>query len=244
MGRRAVTAIRGYASLLFGLGLLGLVCLGWAPLATLLRVLLPEPWGRPLGRRMIMAGCRGYLACLSRIGACRFDLAALDSLRAQGPLIIAANHPSLLDAIMVLSRLPDVACIFKAPLMHNILFGPAARLARYIANDAPLGMIEQAVEELRRGSHLLIFPEGTRTRQPPINPCKGSLGLIARRAAAPVQTLLIETDSAFLGKTWPLLRRPTLPVVYRLRLGKRFDPPGDLPLFTAELERYFVSELG
>jgi hypothetical protein len=55
--------------------------------------------------------------------------------------------------------------------------------------------------------------------------------------------LIIETDSPFLSKGWPLFRRPTLPIVYRVRLGKRFDPPQDAATFTRELDRYYRGEL-
>lgn len=243
MLRRAVIATREYLALYVGLGFLAFLCICWSVFAVILHPLLPERWGRPLGRNRIMAGFRLYIATLSVMGACRFDLRALDTLRGQGPLIIAPNHPSLLDAVMVLSRLPDVACILKAELMDNVLFGAGARLARYIRNDSPRGMIRQAVEDLRRGSHLLLFPEGTRTTRPPVNVFKGSLGLIAGRAGVPIQTVFIETDSAFLGKTWPLFRRPSLPLVYRLRLGRRFDPPENVRAFMAELERYYAGEL-
>jgi hypothetical protein len=67
--------------------------------------------------------------------------------------------------------------------------------------------------------------------------------LISKHAAVPVQTLIIETDSPFLSKGWPLFKRPTLPVTYRVRLGTRFDPPADVAAFTAELDRYFRKEL-
>jgi len=242
--RRLAIALVEYLMLFIGLGFLALLCLAWSLFAVLLDRLLPQRWGRPLGRRVITAGFRLYLATLTLMGACRFDLSALDALRGEEALILAPNHPGLLDAVMILSRLPDVACILKSGLMDNILFGAGSRLACYIRNDSPRGMILQAVQDLRRGSHLLLFPEGTRTTRPPINPLKGSLGLISRRAGVPIQTVLIETESPFLGKTWPLFRRPSLPIHYRLRLGRRFAPPGDNRLFMVELERYFAEELG
>ena len=68
---------------------------------------------------------------------------------------------------------------------------------------------------------LLLFPEGTRTTRAPINPLVRQRRLIAKRAGVPVQTLVIETDSPFLSKGWPLFRRPTLPITYRVRLGRR-----------------------
>lgn len=226
-----------------GLGALAAICLAWLPFALLLRPLLPRRIARRLGRRAIAAGFRLYLAILQGLCACRFDLAALDALRGRGPLILAANHPSLLDAVLIVSRLPNAVCIMKASLMDNILFGAAARLAGYVRNHPPLEMILEARDELQHGAQLVVFPEGTRTANFPIDRCLPSIGLIAGRAGVPVQILLIEFSSPYLGKAWPLFRRPSLPLRCRIRLGRAFPPPRDVQAFTRELEAYFRSEL-
>lgn len=243
MPQRWLHRLYEYFALGFGLGLLGAMSLTWSLLAVPLYHLLPKRWGEPLGRWAITTGFRIYLGALSLTGACRFDITALDALRAEGPLVIAPNHPCLLDAVMVISRLPNMACIMKADIVDNVFLGAGARLAGYIRNDAQLSMIKQAVADLKKGSHLLIFPEGTRTTRWPINACKGTTALIASRAGVPVQTVFIETDSAYLSKGWPLFRRPAMPITYRIRLGRRFDPPGKAGAFTEELERYFIDEL-
>jgi 1-acyl-sn-glycerol-3-phosphate acyltransferase len=231
-------------AMFIGLGALAAICLVWLPFAMLLHPLLPRRIGQPLGRAAISVGSRGYLTLLTLLCASRFDLSELDRLRDQGPLIIAANHPSLLDAVMIVSRLPNAVCVMKASLMDNILFGAAARLAHYIRNNAPLEMILRAREELRHGAQLVIFPEGTRTTHFPIDACQQAVGLIAKRSGVPVQTLLIECSTPYLGKAWPLLRRPELPLSFRIRLGRRFPPPTDIPAFTAEMEAYFRAEMG
>jgi 1-acyl-sn-glycerol-3-phosphate acyltransferase len=241
--RRVGVAAYELFVLYFGLGFLALLCLLWSVFAVFLFWLLPKEFGRRLGRGVIMGGFRLYIASLALTRGFRFDLTALDTLRNQGPLIIAPNHPSLLDAVMMLSRLPDVACILKASLMDNILFGAGSRLARYIRNDTPRNMIRESVGDLRRGSQLLLFPEGTRTTRSPVNAFKGGIALIARHAQVPIQTVFIETDSPFLGKTWPLFRRAAMPISYRMRLGKRFDPPTDIHSFMTELENYYADEL-
>jgi 1-acyl-sn-glycerol-3-phosphate acyltransferase len=241
--RRWLHRLYEYFALWFGLGLLGTISLTWSLLAVPLYYVLPKRWADPLGRWVIATIFRVYLGALALIGACRFDLSALDALRDEGPLIVAPNHPSLLDAVMVISRLPNMTCVMKADLVDNVFLGAGARLAGYIRNDAQLSMIKQAVAELKRGSQLLIFPEGTRTIRWPINACKGTAALISSRARVPIQTVFIETDSAYLGKGWPLFRRPTMPITYRIRLGRRFEPPEKAGAFTEELERYFIDEL-
>jgi 1-acyl-sn-glycerol-3-phosphate acyltransferase len=197
-----------------------------------------------VGRWITSYGFRCYLRLLALTGAFRFDLRALDALREAGPLIIAPNHPSLLDAVMVLSRLPDVACVMKADLIDNPIYGASARLAGYIRNDEFIGGVTQAVEDLRAGSQLLLFPEGTRTTRAPINRLKGGAALVSKRSGVPIQTVLIETTSPFLSKGWPLHRIPSMPVCYRVRLGRRFMPRDNLRETIAQLEVYLASELG
>ena len=235
----------GYDSLVLYLGLawLGILCLAWTPIAIIIYPLLSECRGRAVGRYAVMAVFRLYLASLSVSRRFSFDLAALDVLRDEPALIIAPNHPCLLDAVMVISRLPNVACVLKADLMNNIFLGAGSRLARYIRNEPVRRMVQLATRDFDCDSHLLLFPEGTRTTSCPVNPLKGSIGLIARQAQVPVQTILIETDSAYLSKGWPLFRKPPMPIHYRVRLGRRFDPPQHTRRFMVELEHYFAQEL-
>ena len=233
--RLARDALRTY----LGLALFGMMGLLWTPFALVLDALLPQALARRLGRQLIGAGFRAYLRLLTAIGACRFDLGALDALRGQGPMVIAPNHPSLIDALLVLSRLPASACVVKSSILGQAALGAGARLAGYIDNGNLLRMVDLAVDELHLGRQLLLFPEGTRSDAAPIGPVKGMVGLIAKRAAVPVQVVLIETDSDFLGKTWRPGRIPRLPIRYRVRLGPRLDAPADAQEFVAELDAHF-----
>jgi 1-acyl-sn-glycerol-3-phosphate acyltransferase len=225
-----------------GLLLLALFCLGISLLA-LPMLALPRALRRRKGRQLISVSARAYLNLLVRMGACRFDLAALDELEGAGPMMIAPNHPSLFDAVIILSRLPDATCIMKADIVNNVLFGGCARLAGYIGTTPLRTMVKGAVENLHEGSHVLLFPEGTRTTRFPLGPLQGTTGLIAKNAGVPVQTVFIETDSGFLGKGWSLLWTPHMPITYRVRLGQRFDAPARTAEFTTALEAYFRSEL-
>lgn len=232
-----------YFVLYLGLFWLGFLSLCWTLVATILYPILPKRRAIRLGRYAIMISFRAYLMSLSISQRCRFDLTELDGLRHESPLIIAPNHPCLLDAVMIISRLPNVACVMKADLMKNIFLGAGARLARYIRNEPIRQMVMEASEDFKTGSHLLLFPEGTRTVKQPINALKGSIALIAMQANVPVQTVIIETNSPYLTKGWPLFRKPDMPVTYKVRLGKRFNPPQVTHHFIAELEDYFLQTL-
>src|SRR5579862_3432914 len=238
--RHAAEAVTLYASLT----LLGLICLSWTLLAWPLLLVLPPRPGRWAGRLGILVGFRFYVWSLRVMGLYRLDLRALRTLRHGPPVVLAPNHPSIIDALLIIAHEPRVACVMKSSLMNNVFLGAGARLARYIRHDSPRRMIHEAVAELRRGGIVLLFPEGTRTTRAPINELQGGVGLIAKEAGVPVQTLLIETDSPYLSKGWPLFKRPALPVNYRMRLGRRFEPPADVREFRCELTRYLRAELG
>ncbi len=227
-----------------GLGLLAIICLAWTPFALMLNPLLPEARSKHIGRDAIHTGFRLYVRLLALLCGCRFDLSELNELsRRNEPLVVVANHPSLLDAVILVSCLPNAVCIMKARLMRNLLLGAGARMARYIVNDAPLPMIRHAIDELRDGACLIIFPEGTRTSSPPVGPCAATAGVIAARAGVPVQTVLIEMSSLYLGKRWPIWMPPRLPLTVRVRLGTRFDTLSKPHGFGQEIERYFASQL-
>jgi len=232
-----------YFALYASLTLLGLICLTWSVFALPLYFVLPRHLGTAVGRRGIMSGFRIYAWSLSITRTYRLDLRAVDSLKSGPPLILAPNHPCLIDALLILTRHPNIVCVMKSELMKNVFLGSGSRLARYVRNESSRQMVKESVAHLRDGGVLLLFPEGTRTTHAPINPLVGSVGLIAKHAKVPVQTLVIETDSPYLSKGWPLFKRPTLPIVYRVRLGKRFDPPSDVTAFTAELDQYYRQEL-
>lgn len=231
-------------AMVIGLGLLAVICLSWTPFALLLNTVLPATPAKRLGRGAIRTGFRLYVRLLALFCGCRFDFRELDELVAQGkPLVVVANHPSLLDAVILVSRLPNAVCIMKASLMNNLLLGAGARMARYIVNDAPLPMIRNAIHELREGACLVIFPEGTRTSTPPVGPCAATAGILAARAGVPVQALLIEMSSLYLGKHWPIWQPPHLPLTIRVRLGQRFDILPQPHRFGQEIERYFRAQL-
>jgi 1-acyl-sn-glycerol-3-phosphate acyltransferase len=232
-----------YCALYSSLLLLGLICLAWSVFALPLYFVLPRGAGTAAGRRGIMAGFRLYAWTLSVTRSYYLDLTALDSLRRGTPVILAPNHPCLIDALLILTRHPNIVCVMKAELMKNMFLGAGSRLARYVRNGSSRQMVKESVAHLKNGGVLLLFPEGTRTTRNPINPLVASVGLIAKHADVPVQTLIIETDSPYLSKGWPLFRRPDLPITYKVRLGKRFAPPTDVPAFTAELDAYYRSEL-
>ena len=223
---------------------LGAMSLGWNLIAPLLSLVLPKSTSGRLGRSAVSFIYRCCWTTAQRFGLMRIDAGELDALRDEpGGLIVAANHPTMLDALVVVARLPRGVCVMKAKLLRNAFLGAGARLAQYIRNDVGRGMVRDAVATLQEGNQLVLFPEGTRTVGATVNAFRPGIALIAQLAKAPIQTVLIESDSPYLAKGWPLLRVPPVPVRIRLRLGRRFEPEADHRAQLRRIEIYFAEEL-
>lgn len=207
-------------------------------------VLLPAPWRQPLLQRLISATFRVFLAGCSACGLMRLDLRALDAVDAsRGGLLLVANHPSMIDVFLVISRVRRALCLMKASLVGNAFLGVGAVLAGYITNRHADAMVRSAAAAVQSGQRLLIFPEGTRTRQQPIGRITHAVGLIARRAGAPLQPVFIRTNSPYLAKGWPIWRPPQFPLLYQARLGPVM-PAEATPAATARaLQQLFEGEL-
>ena len=222
---------------------LGAMSLTWNLVCLLLYPFLTREHGVVVGRAAISSVYRGFWACAQWLGLMHIDYNALDVLSRDAGLIIAANHPSMLDALLVIARVPRGICIMRSSLMRNPFLGAGARLARYIRNEPPRGMIRSCITNLQAGGQLVLFPEGTRTVQTPINPFRPGITLIAHMAQVPIQTVFIEARSPYLGKGWPIWRTPQFPVVLKVRLGQRFAPEADHQGLLKRLESYFAEEL-
>ena len=223
---------------------LGAMSLVWSLIAPVLAVVMPKSTSGPFGRLMVSFIYRCCWTTAQAFGLMRIDAGELDTLRDEpGGLIVAANHPTMLDALVVVARLPRGVCVMKAELMRNLFLGSGARLAQYIRNDVGRGMVRDAVATLREGNQLILFPEGTRTVGATVNAFKPGIALISHLACAPIQTVVIESDSPYLTKGWPLLKAPPIPVRIRLRLGRRFEPEADHRAQLRRIEIYFGEEL-
>lgn len=232
-----------YIVLYGSLTLFGAAGLTYTFIGAALYPLLPRRYGARLGRVIMTNLFRPYIAIIKASGLVQCELSALDALADGDTVIIAPNHPSLIDVVLIGSRLTNIVCIMKADIQNNILFGGGARLAGYIRNDSTGNMVRRSVAELKEGSQLLIFPEGTRTTVQPVNKFKSAFALIARRSGVPVQTVFIESNTQFLGKGWSLLRKPQFPLIYKVTLGRRFEVTGDTKTFVDDLEKYYREQL-
>ena len=143
----------------------------------------------------------------------------------RGASIVMANHSSNLDPPVLIPLLPGRVVIYlKASLMRIPVLGYALRLA----GDIPVtrdGSMEgakaasaAAQRELKRGSCLVLFPEGTRSRDGSLLPFKKGPFFLAMDSGAPVVPVSIVGATRMLPKGSLNLKSGTVSVTFHAPL--------------------------
>jgi 1-acyl-sn-glycerol-3-phosphate acyltransferase len=175
-------------------------------------------------RTVIRYTFRWYLSVLEFLGVVGIKTEGLDSLQKINGKLIICNHPSLLDVVIIMSRLRNIQCLVNGKLWKNPFLSLAVRSAGYIRNDIdPQLFLEECKEILLRGENIIIFPEGTRTV--PGQPIKMNRGVanLAISSGADIQALNLKCSSVWLIKDSKWYDIPPKRANFLLKVGPNFS---------------------
>lgn len=170
----------------------------------------PYIWDRPFyrGARIFFSlFCKTYIQ-LSVLGQ--------ENIPKTGGVIIASNHQSALDVpLMSLgipreARFPGKAELFRSSLVRIFLLSLGGFPLLRGEGDRKAISFSQTVVE--RGDILVLFPEGTRSRNGTISPFHRGLGLMSIRTGAPIVPSVLIGSGKVMG------------------VGTRFPRPGKISI--------------
>lgn len=144
----------GLCFVLFGLGGLTL-SLVWFNLLLIFQ--RDRTQRRRLARRTISASFRLFLAVVRGAGVLDYRFNNLDVLRAERGCLVIANHPSLLDYVLLASVMNETDCLVKSALLRNPFVSGVIRAADYLINSEADTLLAASQQRLARGDTLLIF---------------------------------------------------------------------------------------
>lgn len=181
---------------------------------------LPFCKKRSDGHRVVRCSWRAMVFLFEKIGLIAIDDSLLDKSRG---CVIVANHPSLIDVVLLTALIPDVYSVAKTELKRNVFYGALVRNVM-LPNDELI--LDEAKKILSEGGNILIFPEGTRS---PIDGSKLKLkrgaAQLAIRLNAKVSTIRIEVTRRILAKGQSILDMGEECVLYKFVSCKKLDPP-------------------
>ncbi len=133
-------------------------------------------------------------------GAIDYKITGAETLKQDRNCIIVANHPSLIDYVLIASQLPRCDCLVKSALWSNPFIKHIVKGAGYIPNEAPDDLLELCEERFERGNVLLLFPEGTRTTPGVESKLQRGAAQIAVRTQRDLRIIHITVSPSFLTK--------------------------------------------
>ncbi len=240
MPRAARVLLSGLAFLLFAVG--G-AALSWV----ILPLSVARHRGRLAQRRRSQAvlhryGYGGFVGTLRWLRLIAFDPPPV--ALPDGAYVLVANHPSLVDVMLLLATFPGLACVVKRSWFASPLIGPLLRHGGYIAGpgrdedeagEGPAAsgppVLQRIVACLREGTPVLIFPEGSRSPPDGLLRFKRGAAEAALRAGVPLVPVLLRYDPPTLarggsgGSWWRVPAR-----AIRISLEPLVDRAGDEPL--------------
>jgi len=211
-----------FSFFLFGLSSLILAIIIIPPMRFFLH---PKERFQRLIRRFVSTFMRLFVSIMHFLRIVDLEVEKRESFRRLSSKIVVANHPSLLDVVMLLSLIPNADCIVNARLNHGILRGVVSQL--YILGSRDINDIFQAcIESLKLGNCLIIFPEGTRTPRVGKVILKKGAARIALAAGCNIVPVHIGgTDKYGLGKKDPWTGfNPQERYIYKLSMGTEINP--------------------
>lgn len=178
----------------------------------------------------IAFGSRIFGRAMSRIS---FE-GAIDEIPREGPVIIAANHASNLDAVVIGSWLIPrlgrrINWLGKKEMFDWPLVGWAAANGGVHPVDRGAADVEafRLAQRILEGGHILfVFPEGTRSPDGALQEARDGLALLALRTGAPIVPIAIAGSN----KVWPKGQWFPHPGGHvRIRIGRPFRPAEHIP---------------
>jgi 1-acyl-sn-glycerol-3-phosphate acyltransferase len=176
----------------------------------------------------------GLIHFLRLIGLWRWRVEGLEQLppREMGGMIIAMNHVHWLDILAIGGMLPfryRLSWLAKSELFKNQLVAWWLTEMQVIAikrGKRDLAALDTAVDALKGGAVLLVYPEGHRSRTGVLQPGRGGAIRVSMQSGTPIVPVAISgTEHGLLGS---FTRKPVV-----VRIGKPFTisptPDGKIP---------------
>ncbi len=166
-----------------------------------------------------------YIWMIQFMRLVRIEVQGADILKRCRSTIIIANHPTLLDVVVLMSLVSNAQCVVKSALWSSWTLGRVVRGAGYIRNDLPSEeLLEECVNCFRQGANLIIFPEGTRTVPGAMPSMRRGFANIALFSEAEIQLVTIDCTPPTLTKGEKWWQVPAVAPVLRVRVGERINP--------------------
>jgi 1-acyl-sn-glycerol-3-phosphate acyltransferase len=162
--------------------------------------------------RLFHGIARMWAHSVLRVSSVTVSVKGLEHLDRTRSYVYVSNHASMFDIPAIIAGIPDqFRIVYKKELEMIPVFGWGLKAGPYIAIDRGRGAeamrsLDRAIRRIRSGASLLLYAEGTRTRDGKLQPFKRGAFNIAARAGIPVVPLTVNGSFSILRKSSIMIR--------------------------------------
>ena len=165
-----------------------------------------------------------FIQSLQIFGLIKVNAKEIHKLRKIKGCLIISNHPTLIDYVIIVSKLRRCNTVVKEDIFKNFFFKRVVLAANYIPNTQSMETFENIQESIKKGNNILMFPEGTRSVPGQPLTLKRGAANISLRADIPIQIVYIKTSESLLTKGSPWYKIPKKRALFNLENGETIDP--------------------
>ena len=165
-------------------------------------------------QNVIKYSFKGFTEMMVKLGIMTYSVEGLEKLQNSRQELVIANHPSLIDVVVLIGMMQQANCVVKQSLWSNPFTKGPVQSAGYILNAGSQQFVEDCVTRLKENNaaSLLIFPEGTRTEKGmTLNEFQRGAANIAIRANVPIRPVVITCTPSTLTKNEKWYHVPSQP---------------------------------
>ncbi|AQZ80583.1 lysophospholipid acyltransferase family protein [Acinetobacter sp. KB005] len=165
-------------------------------------------------QNVIKYSFKGFTEMMVKLGIMTYSVDGLEKLQNSRQELVIANHPSLIDVVVLIGMMQQANCVVKQSLWSNPFTKGPVQSAGYILNAGSQQFVEDCVTRLKENNaaSLLIFPEGTRTEKGmTLNEFQRGAANIAIRANVPIRPVIITCTPSTLTKNEKWYHVPSRP---------------------------------
>ena len=162
-----------------------------------------------------------------RAAGIRVEVTGLENVPAGRSCIFMSNHVSNLDPPVEIPMLPGrCSVLLKKELMNIPILGRAMRMGQFVPvergnrRESAKASVEAAAEALRSGLHIMVYPEGTRSKDGRLSAFKKGPFYLAQETQAPIVPIAISGTQTMMRKGSSAIK----PGVARMQLLPAIEP--------------------
>jgi len=150
---------------------------------------------------------KGIVRIGVRAAGIKVEVTGLENVPAGVSCIFLSNHVSNLDPPVILPEIPGMSSVLlKKELMRIPLLGTAMRMGKFVPvergnnREAAKASVVAAADALKSGLHILIFAEGTRSKDGRLAAFKRGPFYLAKETGAPIVPVAVSGTQAMMRK--------------------------------------------